>query len=192
MGVIRSRPRIAQGLASTITGQTADTQQVRRMVQSIPKPEPASGGIEGITRASAWSLSTFDATGKIICNPAGTFDVVDLSGEGPSVSQTSNYLTVTEAGFYLVTVDAWLSFTGTAPEYVQFTIDHTGSDYHFPRRNITIYDDLLGNGPDAVDTWTVGPLAIPAAGSLYFGAAWPGSNVDCDVNYWSLDIAKVG
>ena len=158
--------------------------------QRIPEAAPG-GGIEGITRVSAWSLSTSATATNVLATPSGTFEITERAGTAPTVTQDGPGVTLAE-GYYIVTMDYFIAYNPTVPAAGRVWLDYSGSEYHFPQQVSPIVDDVVGGSADLMGSWTVGPLPVVAPGSLTFGASWPGSNTSAFVNYWSLDIAKVG
>ena len=168
----------------------AQLQRLMTAKQKIPKVTPG-GGIEGITRVSAWELTATATATNVLVAPSGTFDITERAGEAPTVTQSGSGV-ILAAGYYLVTMDAYITFSGTRPPGGRYWLDYSGSEYHFPQVVVPIIEDVVGGSDnDLVTSWTVGPLPIESPGSLTFGASWPGSNTSAFVNYWSLDIAKV-
>ena len=106
-------------------------------------PAPASGGVEGITRVWAWDLGTSVASGyNVLAWPTGAFDVTDRGGTAPTVTQSGDGLILAE-GYYMVTMDVYLSFSGTVPPAGRVFIDYDGSEYHYLQLVSPIVDDIV-------------------------------------------------
>lgn len=203
MGTPNPGARGDTGIGTRLNKSEKDLAQLRRLIENPPKTKaaaPAGGAVNGVTRVSCWTMLIDRDVAAASAFPTD-LELQELSGEPQGVTLTTpdefgrSDLSIATAGFYLVKMDAWLAFQpGDPATYVEFYVDHTGSSYHFPRLRVPVTPDFLGgtSGPDAVASWTCAALAIPAAATLSFGARFIDPSSTPAVNYWSVDVSRVG
>jgi hypothetical protein len=200
VGTVNPRARGVANLRTQNAADRKDREQLRRLVSRQRSVAPASGGVTGIARASCWS-ALLDPQSTFVNVSPTELEIETLSGDDQGVTLTAadgygrSDLSIEMAGYYLVKMDAWLAFAGgSSADFVEFYIDHTGSDYHFPRLRVPVTPDFLGgtSGPDAVASWTVAALELPDGGTISFGARFIPTGSTLTVNYWSVDVSRVG
>lgn len=196
MGTLNPRARGVRNLGTDRAESTADRQQIRRLVQSMPKPEvPAvAGTMQGFTRATAGGYSISNSG---IQFDSWTFDTGwDISpGTEPTLNTPGSvYFGVSEEGYYGLRP----KFSSDVGEGVfdVVTVEMGFSDAglggsHFLGANVP-----RAGGGDFVWYGWIGPIWLPATtimGPLGFQAYWPAlgtsptaTYAECEIDVWRL------
>lgn len=184
MGVIRSRPRIAQGLSSTLADGKADTQQVRRMVQAIPKPVDAPGSWpSGLIRMSA-PFGQYNGPTSSIYGDGWSADSEPM-GDPPNVTphpSDSSKFVVGADGWYSFRLWAVVAFSSGAPLFVEAQFDYDGCVH----QGLLVAPVFTGAGGGVAGSQVDlphGPVLLTAGTAVYPSLRWDSSHVMTDTGY---------
>ena len=166
-----------------------------RRISRQPKiPEAASGGVTGVTRLTAGSITQTNDV-----SPVGSgvffqdYSIAALFGDAVSVTEDiDGKITFGTAGFYMCTAYPRLAWDSTdMVDEVRVSADFLGADPYplwFQRLGSA---DGLGGSPSLRGVYSWGPFYVDAGGWTSFGVAWM-TDENCFLSAMALDVWRVG